>query len=66
MFGDNVGVVFEGEPAPLDITVASVVDLGSTPVAAIPVPVETPAELVTPFQPKIYENSNIYRTETRD
>jgi hypothetical protein len=39
MFGDNVGVVFDGEPVDLDATVPSPVDLGSTPVAAIPAPV---------------------------
>ena len=55
MFGDNVGVVFEGEPAPVDVTVVSTVDLGSTPVAAMPAPVETPVQLVTPFQPKVLE-----------
>jgi predicted component of type VI protein secretion system len=38
MFGDNVGVVFDGEPIDLDATVPSPVDLGSTPVAAIPAP----------------------------
>jgi hypothetical protein len=40
MFGDNVGVVFEGEPTRTDETVPSMVDLGSTPVAAIPIPPE--------------------------
>jgi pSer/pThr/pTyr-binding forkhead associated (FHA) protein len=37
MFGDNVGVVFEGDPARLDETVPSWVEQGATPVAAIPV-----------------------------
>ena len=41
MFGDNVGVVFDGEPATPDITMPSPVDLGTTPVAAIPAPVES-------------------------
>jgi pSer/pThr/pTyr-binding forkhead associated (FHA) protein len=40
MFGDNVGVVFEGEPAEVDLTVPSIIDLGQTPVAAIPAPVD--------------------------
>ena len=53
MFGDNVGVIFEGETAPSDITVISTVDLGSTPVAAIPAPIETPVQLNTPIQPKV-------------
>ena len=55
MFGDNVGVIFEGEPALPDITVISTVDLGSTPVAAIPAPEESPVQLVTPMQPKLNE-----------
>jgi pSer/pThr/pTyr-binding forkhead associated (FHA) protein len=44
MFGDNVGVVFDGEPVDLDATVRSPVDLGSTPVAAIPAPVVSQLE----------------------
>lgn len=40
MFGDNVGVVFDGEPAMPDLTVPSAVTLGNTPVAAIPAPTE--------------------------
>jgi pSer/pThr/pTyr-binding forkhead associated (FHA) protein len=40
MFGDNVGVVFDGEPAKPDVTLPGAIDLGSTPVAAIPVPEE--------------------------
>jgi pSer/pThr/pTyr-binding forkhead associated (FHA) protein len=58
MFGDNVGVVFDGEPVDLDATVPSPVDLGSTPVAAIPVPMvsqpqpaPTPALQVSQRQP---------------
>lgn len=39
MFGDNVGVVFDGEPVDLDATVPSPVDIGSTPVSGIPAPV---------------------------
>lgn len=41
MFGDNVGVVFDGEPAMPDVTVPSTIELGRTPVAAIPTPVES-------------------------
>jgi pSer/pThr/pTyr-binding forkhead associated (FHA) protein len=49
MFGDNVGVVFDGEPADLDATVPSPVDLGSTPVAAMAVPIESqPQPVVSP------------------
>ena len=56
MFGDNVGVIFDGEPARPDITAPSTVDLGMTPVAAIPAPVESDAQLVAPPTP---EMSNI-------
>jgi hypothetical protein len=41
MFGDNMGMVFEGEPARLDETVPSWVEQGATPVAAIPVASES-------------------------
>lgn len=41
MFGDNVGMVFDGDPATPDITVPTPVDLESTPVAAIPAPIES-------------------------
>ena len=44
MFGDNVGVVFDGESVDLDATVPSPVELGSTPVAAIAAPVESPPQ----------------------
>jgi pSer/pThr/pTyr-binding forkhead associated (FHA) protein len=50
MFGDNIGVVFDGEPVDLDATVPSTIDLQVTPVAAIPVVVESqpqPAVLPT-------------------
>ncbi len=40
MFGDNVGVVFEGEPSEPDLTVPSTLELGRTPVGAIPAPVD--------------------------
>jgi len=51
MFGDNVGVVFDGEPATPDLTVPSAVALGSTPVAAIPAPIENYVPPATP--PKV-------------
>jgi pSer/pThr/pTyr-binding forkhead associated (FHA) protein len=53
MFGDNVGVVFDGEPVDLDATVRSPIDLGSTPVAAIPVPVESQAEPAVQLAPQV-------------
>jgi pSer/pThr/pTyr-binding forkhead associated (FHA) protein len=40
MFGDNVGVVYEGEPSEPDLTVPSILELGPTPVAAISTPVD--------------------------
>jgi pSer/pThr/pTyr-binding forkhead associated (FHA) protein len=40
MFGDNVGVVFEGEPSEPDLTVPSTIELGRTPVGAIPAPAD--------------------------
>jgi hypothetical protein len=51
MFGDNVGVVFDGEPATPDVTVRSVVELGNTPVAAIPAP---PEESYLPPEVTVY------------
>jgi pSer/pThr/pTyr-binding forkhead associated (FHA) protein len=50
MFGDNIGVVFEGESARIDETVPSWVEQGATPVAAIPVPAEKPAQPAQPAQ----------------
>src|SRR4030066_1010402 len=41
MFGDNVGGIFDGEPATPVLTVPSPIDLGTTPVAPIPAPVES-------------------------
>jgi pSer/pThr/pTyr-binding forkhead associated (FHA) protein len=41
MFGDNVGMIFDGEPGTADVTVQSPVELGMTPVSAIPAPVES-------------------------
>ncbi len=55
MLGDNVSLVFDGEtPAP-DVTVPSVLDLGRTPVAAIPASPESffppPGEMSPPVSP---------------
>jgi hypothetical protein len=41
MFGDNVGVIFEGEHTEPDLTVPSTLELGQTPVAAIPAPMDS-------------------------
>jgi hypothetical protein len=41
MFGDNVGVIFEGEPNRTDITAPTTIELGRTPVAAISTPTES-------------------------
>jgi len=43
MFGDNVGVVFDGQPVKPEVPVPGKADLGATPVAAIPAPAEVPA-----------------------
>ena len=48
MFGDNVGVVFDGEPVDLDATVPSTIDLQVTPVAAIPAPIESQPQAAAP------------------
>ncbi len=40
MFGDNVGVVFEGEHSEPDLTIPSTLELGRTPVGAIPAPAD--------------------------
>lgn len=50
MFGDNVGVVFDGEPVQPEVTAERPVDLGSTPVAAMPTPEESlvPPAAATP------------------
>jgi pSer/pThr/pTyr-binding forkhead associated (FHA) protein len=56
MFGDNVGMIFDGEPNPIDVTVQRPVDLGMTPVSAIPAPVES---YVPPAVPPIPQVSNI-------
>ena len=56
MFGDNVGVIYDGEPARPDVTAASSVALGMTPVAAIPAPVES---YVPPAAPPTAQMGNI-------
>src|SRR5512136_1506557 len=48
MFGDNVGVIFDGEPSTPDVTVPGTIELGRTPVAAIPTPVESFVPPVAP------------------
>ncbi len=53
MFGDNVGMIFDGEPAMADVTVQSPVDLGMTPVSAIPAPVESYTPPVIPPTPQM-------------
>lgn len=56
MFGDNVGTVFDGEPPTSDVTVQSPVDIGMTPVSAIPAPVES---YVPPEVPPFAQKSSI-------
>ncbi len=51
MFGDNVGMVYDGEPALPDETMPSKVDLGATPVAAIPIPDESRPQVMGLPQP---------------
>lgn len=53
MFGDNVGVVFDGEPATSDLTVPTTVDLESTPIAAIPTPTESLEKPAYSKQPEV-------------
>jgi hypothetical protein len=52
MFGDNVGVIFDGEPGMPDVTVPSTIELGRTPVAAIQTPDESYAPPAAPLQPE--------------
>jgi pSer/pThr/pTyr-binding forkhead associated (FHA) protein len=52
MFGDNVGVIFDGELATTDVTVQSPIALGMTPVSAMPAPIES---YVPPAAPPIPE-----------
>ena len=56
MFGDNVGMIFDGEPPATDVTVQSPVDLGMTPVSAIPAPVES---YIPPAAPPVPQKSEI-------
>jgi pSer/pThr/pTyr-binding forkhead associated (FHA) protein len=56
MFGDNVGVIFDGELATTDVTVQRPIDLGMTPVSAIPAPVES---YVPPAAPPISQVGNL-------
>jgi pSer/pThr/pTyr-binding forkhead associated (FHA) protein len=56
MFGDNVGVVFDGEATMTDVTIPSTLELGRTPVAAIPAPVE---QYVPPPVPPTSESAKI-------
>jgi hypothetical protein len=53
MFGDNVGVIFDGEPAVSDATVVSQVELGNTPVAGVPIPEEVYRPPMVPIQPDV-------------
>jgi pSer/pThr/pTyr-binding forkhead associated (FHA) protein len=51
LFGDNVGMVFDGEPAKPEVVGEQTVDMGATPVAAIPaaeVPYPPPTPTPTP------------------
>lgn len=61
MFGDNVGVVFEGELAMTDETAPSQADLGATPVAAIPIPPENSNQ---PMEAPLPRPSNAPRAQT--
>jgi len=53
MFGDNVGVIYDGEPAMPDVTVPSTLELERTPVAAIPAPVESYVPPAVPSTPEV-------------
>ena len=53
MFGDNVGVIFDGEPTTPDLSVTPQEVLGATPVAAIPAPVESYTPPVVPLAPQV-------------
>ena len=54
MFGDNIGMVFEGEPSLPDLTVPSVTDIGRTPVSAIPIPQESYPASPAVQKPQVY------------
>jgi pSer/pThr/pTyr-binding forkhead associated (FHA) protein len=51
MFGDNVGVIFDGETVGADVTVPSPIVQGMTPVSAMPAPVESISQPSEPFPP---------------
>jgi pSer/pThr/pTyr-binding forkhead associated (FHA) protein len=53
LFGDNIGVIFDGEPADPDLTVPSPIVLGMTPVAAMPAPVDSYSQPATPPPPQV-------------
>ena len=53
LFGDNIGVIFDGEPADPDLTVPSPIVLGMTPVAAMPAPVDSYSQAATPPPPQV-------------
>jgi pSer/pThr/pTyr-binding forkhead associated (FHA) protein len=53
MLGDNVGLVFDGEPTTPDQTVPTDVDIESTPVTAIPLQEEIRPQAVLSKQPEV-------------
>ncbi|MFZ0535036.1 MAG: FHA domain-containing protein [Anaerolineales bacterium] len=53
LFGDNIGVIFDGVPADPDLTVPSPIVLGMTPVAAMPAPVDSYSQPATPSPPQV-------------
>ncbi len=53
LFGDNVGVIFDGEPADPDLTVPSPIVLGMTPVAAMPAPVDSYSQACNSALPQV-------------
>lgn len=55
MFGDNVGVVYDGEPATPDVTAPGQIDLGATPVSALPTPIES---FERPLEPPLPQMAN--------
>ncbi len=54
MFGDNVGVIFDGEPSEPELAISGQADLEATPVAAFPAPpIESFAQPIAPLQPPV-------------
>ena len=53
MLGDNIGMVFDGEPATPDLTVRTDVDIENTPVTAIPIQEEIHPQAVLSKQPEV-------------